>query len=131
MVWVGIMATALVLAMLTFAFLIRYFIHIERMALIQHGLIPPALANPIFKRGSFGLLLAGLITAFSGLGITIGFYIGFGQGIWLAGGVIPIGVGFALILAYLFSGHSTPNQEPFQKLDQEDSEGDQKVDLIL
>jgi hypothetical protein len=114
LIWIA--TTVMVLALLIFAFLMRYFIHIERMALIQQGYIPSSIANPIFRRGSFGLLLAGLITAFSGVGLFLGLYFGLGKGFWLAGGYIPMGVGVALILAYLFGGHSgAPEERPSQK----------------
>ena len=59
--WLMLMMTAMVLVMLILSFAMRYFIHLERMALIKQGIIPPALVNPILRRGSFGLLLAGLI----------------------------------------------------------------------
>jgi hypothetical protein len=94
----------IVLGMLILAFALRYLIHLERMALIKQGIVPPALAHPIFKRGSFGLLLAGLITALSGLGLSAGLYCGLGKGFWLIGGFIPVGVGLALIIGYLVGG---------------------------
>lgn len=102
----------MVLAAMVFAFLVRYFIHLERMALIKKGYIPPALASPIFKRGSFGLLLAGLITAFSGIGLLAGLYFGLGRGYWLIGGFLPTGVGLALVFAYMMgggNGHEEPS----------------------
>lgn len=92
------------MAMLIFALVMRYFIHLERMALIKQGIIPPALINPILRRGSFGLLLAGLITTFSGGGLLAGLFYGLGTGFWLIGGFVPIGVGLALICGYLLGG---------------------------
>jgi hypothetical protein len=102
--WMLFLIVLMVLAVMVFAFLVRYFIHLERMALIKKGYIPPALASPIFKRGSFGLLLAGLITAFSGIGLLAGLYFGLGKGYWLIGGFLPTGVGLALVFAYLVGG---------------------------
>lgn len=114
-----LMMTAMVLAMLIFSFAMRYFIHLERMALIKQGIIPPTLINPIFKRGSFGLLLAGLITTLSGIGLSVGLYYGLGRGFWLIGGVVPIGVGVALILGYMLSGGQVASKAPLSE--QEDS----------
>ena len=102
--WMLILIVLMVLAAMVFAFLVRYFIHLERMALIKKGYIPPALASPIFKRGSFGLLLAGLITSFSGIGLLAGLYFGLGKGYWLIGGFLPTGVGLALVFAYMVGG---------------------------
>ena len=76
--WLFLMTVILVLTMMTFAFVIRYFVHLERMALIRQGIIPPAMATPIFRRGSFGLLIAGLVTLFSGCGLLLGLYLGLG-----------------------------------------------------
>lgn len=122
--------TAMVLGLLVFAFLMRYFIHLERMAMIRQGFIPPSVATPIFRRGSFGLLLAGLITLFSGLGILVGLYFGLGQGFWLAGGYIPIGVGVALILAYLCGGRSMTSEERTPQTKVEVSEGSRSLEKI-
>lgn len=102
--WMLILIVLMLLAAMVFAFLVRYFIHLERMALIKKGYIPPALASPIFKRGSFGLLLAGLITSFSGIGLLAGLYFGLGKGYWLIGGFLPTGVGLALVFAYMVGG---------------------------
>lgn len=102
--WLMLLVSTLILAMLIFALVMRYFIHLERMALIKRGIIPPTLVNPILKRGSFGLLLAGLITTLSGGGLLAGLYYGLGRGFWLIGGFVPIGVGSALVLGYFMSG---------------------------
>src|SRR5690554_2579496 len=109
--WLMLMITAMVLGMLILAFAMRYFIHIERMALIKQGIVPPALAHPFFNRGSFGLLLAGLITALSGIGLSAGLYCGLGKGFWLIGGFIPVGVGVALIIGYMIGGNQTPDRK--------------------
>ncbi len=109
--WVMLLMSTLILAMLIFALVMRYFIHLERMALIKQGVIPPALVNPILKRGSFGLLLAGLITLFSGGGLLAGLYYGLGTGFWLIGGFVPLGVGLALICGYLLSGGQVSSED--------------------
>lgn len=101
-----VLIASMVVGMIFLVFLMRYFIHLERMAMIKQGFIPPALMNPIFRRGSFGLLLAGLITGFSGLSIIVGLYYTLGNGFWLISGLLPIGVGAALICAYMFGGHT-------------------------
>ena len=114
--WLMLIISLMILGILAFVFAIRYFIHLERIALIKQGIIPPALMNPVFNRGSFGMLLAGLITAFSGFGLLTGLYLGLGKGFWLIGGFLPIGVGSALVLGYFIG---SPNRGigiyPFQK----------------
>lgn len=107
--WLFLITAILVLVMTVFAFLIRYFVHLERMALIRQGILPPAMAAPIFRRGSFGLLIAGLVTMFSGGGLLIGLYLGLGRSFWLVAGFLPLGVGLALIVAYMFGGHAVSN----------------------
>lgn len=119
--WLMLLMSTMILAMLIFALVMRYFIHLERMALIKQGIIPPTMINPILKRGSFGLLLAGLITTFSGFGLLAGLYYGLGKGFWLIGGFVPIGVGSALVLGYLLSGGQVSRKEmnPEQQSDSE------------
>ena len=92
-----------------FIVLLRYLHHRERMALITSG-INPNLAQK--QRRSKGLLRAGLITGMVGLALTIGLYpLGFllpsaftgapfHLGPWLLPGLIPLGVGVALIVSY-------------------------------
>lgn len=109
--WLMLLMSTMILAMLIFALVMRYFLHLERMALIKQGIIPPALIGPILRRGSFGLLLAGLITAFSGGGLLAGLYYGLGKGFWLIGGFVPIGVGLALICGYLLGGSQARDKE--------------------
>jgi len=126
--WMLLLIVIMILGMMLFAFLVRYFIHIERMALIKKGYIPPALASPILKRGSFGLLLAGLITAFSGLGLLAGLYYGLGKGYWLIGGFLPTGVGLALVFAYMLGGVKTGGQA-LTSADREDGTQETTADL--
>lgn len=121
--WIMLTVAIMVLLMLLISFAMRYFIHLERMALLKQGIVPPALVNPILKRGSFGLLLAGLITTLSGVGLSIGLYLGLGTGFWLIGGFIPIGVGLALILGYMLSGGQVSSGE----LDQQREEGNSDI----
>lgn len=98
-----------------FIVLLRYLHHRERMALITQGI------NPASPRGrqragrsqrSQRMLRAGLIIAMVGLSLTIGLYpVGFilpaavaaapfHLGPWLLPGLIPLGVGGALIVSY-------------------------------
>ena len=95
-----------------FIVLLRYLHHRERMALIKSGINPNnVLATPRRQR-SLGMLRAGLITAMVGLAVTIGLYpVGFllpttftdtplHLGPWLLPGLIPLGVGIALVCSY-------------------------------
>ncbi|HLJ33426.1 MAG TPA: DUF6249 domain-containing protein, partial [Ktedonobacteraceae bacterium] len=95
-----------------FIVLLRYIQHIERMAMINSGLNPNSnRTNPRYRR-SRGMLRAGLITAMVGLTLTIGLYpvgyflppffssIPFHLGPWLLPGLIPLGVGSALVISY-------------------------------
>jgi hypothetical protein len=101
-----------------FIVLLRYLHHRERMALITHGMHPDTLRK---QRRSVGMLRAGLITAMVGLALTVGLYpLGFilpsmlaatpfHLGPWLLPGLIPLGVGVALIVSYyLEQNSSTP-----------------------
>lgn len=92
-----------------FIVLLRYIHYKERMALLAHGINPD---NVLRRRRSRGMLRAGLITAMVGLTLTIGLYpVGFllpsaftaaplHIGPWLLPGLIPLGVGVALIVSY-------------------------------
>ncbi|MBV8694123.1 MAG: hypothetical protein JO125_03645 [Chloroflexi bacterium] len=101
-----------------FIVLLRYLHHRERMALITHGMHPNTLGK---QRRNVGMLRAGLITAMVGLALTVGLYpLGFmlpptiaatpfHLGPWLLPGLIPLGVGIALIVSYyLEQNSSTP-----------------------
>src|SRR6266700_941779 len=100
-----------------FIVLFRYLHHRERMALLISG-INPDLAQK--RRRSRGLLRAGLITGMVGLALTIGLYpLGFllplaftsapfHLGPWLLPGLIPLGVGGALIVSYYLE-QNNPN----------------------
>ncbi|TMD59943.1 MAG: hypothetical protein E6I97_28210 [Chloroflexi bacterium] len=89
-----------------FIVLLRYLQHREHMAMISSGMHPTSLRR---QRRNGGMLRAGLIIAMVGLALTIGLYpIGFilppiyatiplHLGPWLLPGLIPLGVGAALI----------------------------------
>ncbi|HEY5002123.1 MAG TPA: DUF6249 domain-containing protein [Ktedonobacteraceae bacterium] len=89
-----------------FIVMLRYLHHRETMALISHGINPE-----LRRRRSRGMLRAGLIITMVGLALTIGLYpVGFflppifmtpfHLGPWLLPGLIPLGVGIALIGSY-------------------------------
>jgi hypothetical protein len=91
-----------------FIVMLRYLQHREKMAMISKGINPEGLRR---QRRSRGMLRAGLIITMVGLALTIGLYpIGFflpltlatpfHLGPWLLPGLIPLGVGIALIISY-------------------------------
>lgn len=92
-----------------FIVLLRYLQHREHMAMISSGMHPKSLQR---QRRNGGMLRAGLIIAMVGLTLTIGLYpigfilppifasIPFHFGPWLLPGLIPLGVGIALITSY-------------------------------
>jgi hypothetical protein len=105
-----------------FIVLLRYIQHIERMAMINSGLNPHSnRSHPRYRR-SRGMLRAGLITAMVGLTLTIGLYpigyflppffasIPFLLGPWLLPGLIPLGVGSALIASYYLERDNSPSE---------------------
>jgi len=93
----------------SFIVLLRYLQHREHMAMISSGMRPNSIPRP---RRSGRLLRAGLIIAMVGLTLTIGLYpigyilppafaaIPWHLGPWLLPGLIPLGVGIALIASY-------------------------------
>jgi uncharacterized membrane protein len=106
---------------LGFIVLLRYIDHRERMALISRGIDPN---RPRQKRRGSGVLRAGLITFMVGLALTVGLYpIGWMMpasynivpflGPWLLPGLIPLGVGCALIISYYLTppGDQSPPEE--------------------
>ncbi len=107
---------------LGFIALLRYIEHKERMALIMRGLDPYSLRR---QRRGIGLLRAGLIITMVGFALTIGLYpLGFMLppaltgapfhfGPWLLPGLIPLGVGGALVIShYLGQGTQPPRDDP-------------------
>ncbi len=114
----ALLAWLLALAIfLGFIVLLRFIDHRERMAMISRG-IDPNLLRP--RRGT-GVLRAGLITLMVGLALTVGLYpigfmipssytdtVPFRVGPWLLPGLIPLGVGAALIISYYLAQDSLP-----------------------
>jgi MFS family permease len=114
-----------------FIVLLRYLQHRENMAMISSGMRPSTNVS-IRQRRSRGMLRAGLIIALVGLTLTIGLYpIGFIStplfaqfpwhlGPWLLPGLIPLGVGVALITSYYLERDTLPvdpdNQLPAPKV---------------
>src|SRR6202162_1939740 len=108
--WVALIGWLIALAIFCgFIVLLRYIDHRERMALIERGIDPNRLRRQ--RRGT-GVLRAGLIVAMVGLALTIGLYpLGYmlppivtatplHVGPWLLPGLIPLGVGSALVISY-------------------------------
>lgn len=103
---------------LGFIVLLRYIDHRERMAMIQLGI------DPNRNRRGTGVLRAGLITTMVGMALTVGLYpIGYmvplayagpaQLGPWLLPGLIPLGVGIALIISYYLTPDvRSPRQPP-------------------
>jgi len=114
-----ILAGWLIALAIFFAFIvfIRYLQHREHMAMISTGMHPASLQR---QRRSRGILRAGLIIAMVGLTLTIGLYpigyilppmfatIPFHLGPWLLPGLIPLGVGIALISSYYLERDAMP-----------------------
>src|ERR1700676_3653977 len=114
-----ILAGWLIALAIFFAFIvfIRYLQHREHMAMISTGMHPASLQR---QRRSRGILRAGLIIAIVGLTLTIGLYpigyilppmfatIPFHLGPWLLPGLIPLGVGIALISSYYLERGAMP-----------------------
>lgn len=91
----GLPALVVVLG-LGYATLRRYFIHKERMAMIERGLVPPetriALPRTPAARRSTGIFLTVV-----GFAITLGL-LTLGVGPWLLAGLVPAAVGIGLLL---------------------------------
>jgi len=105
-----------------FAFIVmlRYLHHREMMALINKGINPKSVRRQ--RRRSRGMLRAGLIITMVGLALTIGLYpVGFflppifttpfHLGPWLLPGLIPLGVGIALIGSYYLEQNTQVTEE--------------------
>jgi 4-hydroxybenzoate polyprenyltransferase len=101
---------------LGFIVLLRYIDHRERMAMISRGIDPTR--RRLNRRGA-GVLRAGLIILMVGLALTVGLYpigflippaytIPFRAGPWLLPGLIPLGVGSALIISYYLAQDDSP-----------------------
>jgi hypothetical protein len=108
---------------LGFIALLRYIDHRERMALIARGIDPNRLRR--HRRGT-GVLRAGLIIAMVGLALTIGLYpLGYmlpaaltrsplHVGPWLLPGLIPLGIGSALVISHYLAQDSRPPNDDLQ-----------------
>ncbi|TMC23922.1 MAG: hypothetical protein E6J34_01375 [Chloroflexi bacterium] len=110
-----------------FIVLLRYLHHKERMALITHGMHPDVARK---QRRSRGILRAGLITGMVGLALTVGLYpVGFflpfspaapfHLGPWLLPGLIPLGVGLALIISYYLEQNNQGSEEEHSEQEQD------------
>ncbi len=118
-----------------FIVLLRYLHHKERMALITQGIHPQHQRSEDPQRviRARRMLRAGLIIAMVGLSLTVGLYpVGFflppslatatpwHLGPWLLPGLIPLGVGVALIVSYYLEQNaqgSHTSQPPLIKED--------------
>ncbi|GAC1384627.1 MAG: hypothetical protein NVSMB33_13140 [Ktedonobacteraceae bacterium] len=101
-----------------FIVLLRYLQHREHMAMITTGMHPSRFRQQ--RRRNVGILRAGLIIAMVGLTLTVGLYpigfilptifasIPFHLGPWLLPGLIPLGVGIALISSYYLDRDAPP-----------------------
>ena len=104
--WLGTLTLFLV-----FIVFVRYLDYRERMAMIAHGLKPEPFGGRLQRKGS-GVLRGGLITFMVGVAVTIGLYnLGYllpapfnavpdKIGPWLLPGLIPTGIGIALVASY-------------------------------
>ncbi len=103
-----VMPIVVLLILMVFILIMRYFSYRERITLIKQGFVPPDLFNAPKSKVAVGLMRAGLITTMVSLFLLIGLWVGLGQGAWLIGGFIPVGVGIGLIFSSWFSHHSEP-----------------------
>jgi hypothetical protein len=94
----------LLLAILVFITINRYISYKERVALAQLGFTLEDLNRDAEakKRGNRGVLWGGVITAMSGLALTLGLAT-LGTGAWLLGGLIPLFVGLGMVLIYFLT----------------------------
>ena len=116
-----------------FIVLLRYLQHRERMALITQGIHPSPgqRLDSQKQRRRNHMLRAGLIIAMVGLTLTIGLYpvgfllpaqftsVPFHFGPWLLPGLIPLGVGSALIVSYYLE---QPSQNPSDEQEPKDDD---------
>jgi formate hydrogenlyase subunit 3/multisubunit Na+/H+ antiporter MnhD subunit len=111
-----------------FIVLLRYLYHRERMALISQGIDPGSRRT---RQQNRGILRAGLITGMVGLALTLGLYpVGFflpttfssapfHLGPWLLPGLIPLGVGLALITSYYLEQSNQSGDEKSNEHEEE------------
>ncbi|HEY7835443.1 MAG TPA: DUF6249 domain-containing protein [Ktedonobacterales bacterium] len=115
--WLGSLAL-----FLGFILLIRFLDHRERMAMIDRGLTPPDRLRAAGRKGG-AVLRGGLITGSVGIAVTLGLYmLGYllpppfsaipGRlGPWLLPGLIPLGVGAALVASHYLAPAPPPPDE--------------------
>jgi hypothetical protein len=113
-----------------FIVLLRYLYHRERMALISQG-FDPTNRQKRKRKQNRGILRAGLITGMVGLALTLGLYpVGFflpttfssapfHLGPWLLPGLIPLGVGLALITSYYLEQNTLGPEEEANEHEEE------------
>ena len=118
---------------LGFIILLRYMQYRERIALLTHGINPNELRR---QRRNQGILRAGLITMMVGVALTIGLYpLGFllpgtfssaplHLGPWLLPGLIPLGVGLALLCSYYLESNG---QNSIDETHEQDKKAEQKI----
>ena len=99
----------MVLVILAFVTLNRYIAYKERVALAQLGFSPEDLDRhmPARTQGNRGVLWGGVVTAASGLGLTLGLAT-LGVGAWLLGGLVPLFVGLGIVLIYFMTMGPAP-----------------------
>lgn len=99
----------LLLAILVFITINRYISYKERVALAQLGFTLEDLNRDAEakRRGNRGVLWGGVITAMSGLALTLGLAT-LGTGAWLLGGLIPLFVGLGMVLIYFMTMGQSP-----------------------
>lgn len=103
-----VLPIVILLILMVFILILRYFSYSERITLIKQGFVPPDLFNAPKSKVSVGLMRAGMITTMVSLFLLIGLWVGLGQGAWLIGGFIPVGVGIGLIFSSWFSHQNGP-----------------------
>ncbi len=118
---------------LSFIILLRYMQYRERIALLTHGINPNELRR---QRRNQGILRAGLITMMVGVALTIGLYpLGFllpntfstaplHLGPWLLPGLIPLGVGLALMCSYYLESNV---QSSTDEVKEQEKKNEQKI----
>lgn len=107
-----VMPIVVLMLLMLFVLLMRYFSYRERIALIKQGFVPPDLFSVPRSRAAVGLMRAGVITSASSFCLLIGLWVSLGSGAWLIGGFIPLGVGLGLMLSAWFSHQNETKEEP-------------------
>jgi hypothetical protein len=97
----------LLVILLGFVTLNRYFAYKERIALARLGFSASDLANggDFIRQGNRGVLWGGVITMMSGLALLLGLS-PLGSGVWLIAGLLPMFVGLGMLLIYFITAGS-------------------------